>query len=191
MEDGSQTSYSSFSSPNRKSGRSKKIFILSALILVLGLIAFGISRSIGNKGISSNKTLTTTPTMSPTTTPTPTDIIDTTPTPTLKTKTTPTPTKISGSSVKNLSIQILNGSGVVGAGKKAADFLSGLGYTITSTGNADNFEYSQTTIQIKSAKSSLLNQLKKDLTENYTIGSTSTTLSSSSSADAIVIIGKE
>lgn len=192
MEEGSQqSSYSTFTSPtqNRRSGKNRKVLLLIALIIVLGLVAFGISKLIGNKGVDSTLNATSpTPTTTPTTTPTPTET-NGTPTPT--TKLTPTPTKTAVVATKNLSIQVLNGAGVVGAGKKAADFLTGLGYNVVSTGNADNFDYQQSVIQIKAGKASALSTLKKDLSANYTIGSTSTDLSASTSADAVFIIGKE
>lgn len=191
MEEGSQqSSYSTFTSPtqNRRSGKNKKILLLVALIVVLGLVAFGISRLIGNKGVDSTSNATSpTPTTTPTTTPTP---AETSGTPTPTTKLTPTPTK-TAVVTKNLTLQVLNGAGIAGAGKKAADFLTGLGYNVVSTGNADNFDYQQTEIQIKSGKASLLATLKKDLSANYTVGATSTDLSASSSADAVVIVGKQ
>src|SRR3990167_9003906 len=90
---------------------------------------------------------------------------------------TPTPTEFQ------------NGSGEAGVAGKAAGILKDLGY-LASTGNADNFNYSNVTIQVKSTKSDYLALLKKDLSASYTIGSSSSDLSATSSADALVIIGK-
>ena len=89
-----------------------------------------------------------------------------------------------------LSIKVQNGSGVTGAANKASDVLKGLGYSISSFGNADNPDYTDVVIKIKSDKSDYLSLLKKDLGFSYTIGSTSADLDDSFSEDALVIIGK-
>jgi len=68
--------------------------------------------------------------------------------------------------------------------------LKSFGYKITSTGNADNYNYENVTIQVKSTKSNFLALLKKDLGFSYTVGSASADLSSDSTSDALVIIGK-
>lgn len=89
-----------------------------------------------------------------------------------------------------LSVEVQNGSGEAGAANSASDILKSFGYKIIATANADNFDYQNTTIQVKSAKSNFLALLKRDLGFSYTIGSASADLSSSSTADALVIIGK-
>ena len=52
----------------------------------------------------------------------------------------------------DLKVQVLNGSGVVGAAGKAKTFLEGLGYTDVKTGNADG-DFAETEIEIKENKS--------------------------------------
>lgn len=89
-----------------------------------------------------------------------------------------------------LTVEVQNGSGVVGAAKKAADILKELGYVISATGNADNYDYANMTIQVKSTMSKYLALLKKDLESSYTIGISSADLTATSSADALVIVGK-
>lgn len=89
-----------------------------------------------------------------------------------------------------LTIEIQNGSGVTGAAAKASDALKGFGYKISSVGNADNSDYVDVTIQVKSTKSNFLALLKKDLGFSYTVGSTSADLDPSSTTDALVIIGE-
>lgn len=88
-----------------------------------------------------------------------------------------------------LTVDILNGSGVSGAASKMSSFLKDLGYSIGSTGNADNFDYTNVTIQVKSGMSKYLPLLKKDIGSSYTVGDTNTALASGS-ADAVIIIGK-
>ena len=131
----------------------------------------------------------------PTVKQSPTPTAKTTPTPTPKTSVTPTVT--SGSSVDsatgldraNLTIAIQNGGGVPGAATKASNFLKSLGYSIASSGNADNFDYGETVIQVKSTKKAYLDLLKKDLSSEYTIGEATFDLTDST-ADAVVIVGK-
>ena len=89
-----------------------------------------------------------------------------------------------------LSIEVQNGSGEVGAAGKGADVLKGFGYKISATGNADNYDYQNVTIKVKSTKSNFLALLKKDLGFSYTVTDATTDLSSDSAADALVIIGK-
>jgi hypothetical protein len=98
--------------------------------------------------------------------------------------------KSTGLDRSKLTVEVQNGSGVVGAAKKAADALKGLGYVISATGNADNYDYTNVTIQVKSSKSNYLSLLQKDLGSSYTVGTASADLTATSSADALVIVGK-
>ena len=137
---------------------------------------------------------------SKTATPTPTPAVQTeTPSPTEsiapEATATPVPTNnpvdsATGLDRSNLSVAIQNGSGAVGVAAKASDLLKGLGYNVTSTGNADNFNFTGVTVQIKSTQKSYLPLLIKDLSSDYTVASSSSDLSATSSADALVIVGK-
>jgi hypothetical protein len=132
---------------------------------------------------------TDTPTPEVTQEPEPTDAPS--PTPTFTPKPTSDPVdKSTGLDRSELSVEVQNGSGAEGVAGKASDFLKSLGYDIIAAGNADNFDYENTTIQVKSSMSEYLSLLEKDLGDTYIIGSTSADLPSSSSADALVIIGK-
>ena len=93
-------------------------------------------------------------------------------------------------SKKSLSVAVQNGSGVAGAAAKASDFLKGLGYNVTSVGNADKDDYQNTKIQVKKSKVEFLNLLKADLSKNYTIGEATSDLPENSTEDALIIIGK-
>ncbi len=175
---------------------SKKGFIILFSIIVLGLLLFGVTRFFGGKGSEQN-----TPTPTPTVEVLPTDTLQPTEsdvTPTQKPTNTPTPKptvnpidKASGLDRSKLSIHVLNGSGVAGSSKKASDYLEGLGYNVIQIGNADNFNYEKTTIQIKSAKNTYFDLLEKDLSSNYSMGTTSADLSDSNNADAVVTVGKQ
>lgn len=100
------------------------------------------------------------------------------------------PLNKSGLDRSKLSVSVVNGSGIEGTAGKAAALLKELGYNIASTGNADNFNYQGATIKVKDSKNNFLPLLKKDLAKEYTVNSTSSDLPSSSSTDALIIIGK-
>jgi hypothetical protein len=89
-----------------------------------------------------------------------------------------------------LSITIENGSGEAGVAGKGSDFLKGLGYDVSSTGNADNYDYTGVTIKVKASNSDYLSLLKKDLSQGYTVSAATSDLDDSFSSDALVIIGK-
>ncbi|HZJ18402.1 MAG TPA: LytR C-terminal domain-containing protein, partial [Patescibacteria group bacterium] len=175
---------------------SRALFLV-VVIIILILIIFAIFRSFFAS--SSNESISPTPTT--TEFQFPTDVPEESLTPEISpedevTKTpTPKPTsntvdKESGLDRSELSVAIENGSGIGGAAGKATNILKSLGYKVTSTSNADNFDYENLTIKVKSGVSKYLSLLKKDLSDDYTIGQTSSDLSASSSADALIIIGK-
>lgn len=96
----------------------------------------------------------------------------------------------SGLDRSTLSIAVANGSGKEGVAARGANILKGFGYNVASTGNADNFNYEGVTIKVKKESNNFLDLLKQDLSKDYTITKTSSDLDSSSTADALVIIGK-
>jgi hypothetical protein len=99
----------------------------------------------------------------------------------------PTPSKESNKS--DISISVQNGSGVSGAAGEAADILRSAGFSIASTANPDNTNYSDVTIKIKNSLKTSLSDIEDALSDDYTIGSTSTDLPESTSYDVLVIIG--
>lgn len=96
----------------------------------------------------------------------------------------------SGLDRSKLSIIAQNGSGIEGTAGKASAILKELGYNISSTGNADNYNYKGITIKVKDSKKDFVDLLKKDLSKDYAITSTSSDLPPSSASDAVIIIGK-
>lgn len=184
---------------NQPPKRSKfLIFFIVSVFIIVGL--FGVWQFLGLK---SQKEETPTAIPTPTEFQLPTEMESPTPeatgaakpTTTLLPTSTPKPTvdpvdKTTGLDRSTLTIEVQNGSGVVGAAKKAADVLKELGYVISSTGNADNYEYNNVTIQVKNTMSKYLALLKKDLESNYTVGTASAELTATSSADALVVVGK-
>jgi hypothetical protein len=182
-----QKEYESRINRQRSNPNIKRYFTIILLIIILGILIFGATRFLGGERAEPTPTETKTPTPAETQTPTPTKKPVDTPTP----KPTINPIdKTTGLDRSKLSIHVLNGSGVAGAGVKAADYLESLGYNVIQVGNAENFNFDKTTIQIKSAKENYLNLLNSDLAKSYSIGTASAGLASGN-ADAIVTVGRE
>jgi hypothetical protein len=173
----------------------KKTVVLIVIIALLILIFLFLKLS-GKSAKQSTSTPTTLPTATQTPAPeTPTPSSSEAPTPSPTASPTPKPSvnpvdSTTGLDRSTLNVLIENGSGQAGVAVKASDYLTGLGYNVSSTSNADNFNYTNVTIQVKSGKSDFLALLKKDLGFNYTIGNTSSDLPDSASEDALVIIGQ-
>jgi len=91
----------------------------------------------------------------------------------------------------DLKIKILNGTGVPGAAGKAANFLEKLGWVGIKTGNADNFDYSQTVIKIKESKKDYLSLITEDLSKNYSLAKENEILPEEEKFDVIIILGKD
>ena len=190
-----KTAPDSFQTQPQERG-SRRFALLVLVVIILGVVVFFGVRFVGSRA---KKEVAPTPTPTlvqsvPTETPTPPPTGGS-PTPKSSPTTTPKPTAnpvdpASGLDRSDLSVEVKNGGGVAGAAGKVSDFLKNLGYKVVSVGNADNFDYQSVVVEVKSAKSSFLSLLKKDLSTSYTIGSTSADLSATSSADALVIVGK-
>lgn len=106
---------------------------------------------------------------------------------------TPTPT-IAPSPVKTLDltqyeIEILNGSEVDGEASRQKGDLEGEGFTVSSIGNADNSDYTDTIIEAKKeVDPDFIVKLKDVLSETFTIGETQS-LPESSSVPVVIILG--
>lgn len=190
--DNAFSNLSNFNSPPRKAQSPKR---KAFLYVILFIFIIGAAIFVGNYFLSQK----TAPEVAPPPTPTPT--IEITPTPTASPtatpsgKVTPAPSiKITPTSTiltKSLEIEVLNGSGVVGQAGKVATLLKTAGYTVTSTGNADTFDYTKTVIQIKKTKNQFATQLKADLSASYSVDPKIQTLAETAESDAIVIVGTE
>ncbi len=171
-----------------------KRFVYLILTILVLLVAFFSYRIFGTKekGTISQKPAIATPAPTealPTETPTPTSIPGVTTTPTLVPTLDPVD-QATGLDRSQLSVTVENGSGEAGVAGKGADTLKHLGYNVTGTGNADNFDFTNVAIQVKAGSSDYADLLKTDLSLSYTIGSSSADLPDSFSSDALVIIGK-
>lgn len=105
---------------------------------------------------------------------------------------TPTPTPAPKLEKSELKIQVLNGSGQKGAASSLKKLLVESGYNSDiKTGNADNFAYEETVIEIKNEKKNYLNLLLDDLKSKYNISSDYEVLDEDSDFDAVIIIGSD
>lgn len=103
----------------------------------------------------------------------------------------PTPTPTVTVNKAEVKIKVLNGSGVRGKASEVKDVLNEAGYEEILTGNADNFDYTTTEIQVKKGKSSLANTLKEDLKDSVSAPKITTDLDEEDTADIILIFGSD
>lgn len=169
----------------KKSSSSMRMIVFFLLFIIV-VAALFIGIYLLNKNAQEQKpaVVVQAPTSAPTPTPEPTT--EATPSGSL----TPSPTGKAGEEVSKVSVEVLNGSGTPGAAGGIAKTLRDLGYTVAGTGNADSFTYQDITIRAKKSQASALAKLKKDLSESYTVGKTTSDLPESSSYDIEVIVGK-
>lgn len=111
-------------------------------------------------------------------------------TPTTINITSPTPTQILINK-QDITIQILNGSGIEGVAGKMESLLKNQGYTIVDLTNADNYDYLQTEIRVKEKiTTAFYDSLEKVLKSNYKIVK-GDLLTPNEKNDIVIIIGKE
>jgi hypothetical protein len=89
---------------------------------------------------------------------------------------------------ESLKIKVLNGSGTPGKANEVKDILVKKGYQEVLTGNADNFDYEQSELQVKKSKSQAAGMIQNDF-KDYVSSFKQTILGEEEAADAVVIIG--
>jgi hypothetical protein len=99
----------------------------------------------------------------------------------------PVPTK--AIDLKKYEIEILNGSEVTGEASKQKAILEAAGFTVSSIGNADQSDYTDTIIKAKAeVDKDFLARLKSDLGNTFTVGEAQV-LSEDSSVPIVIILG--
>ena len=147
------------------------LFVWAIVTILVALLTGGILFAAAKK--TSPMHLFAQPTPTPTAAPLPTP--------------TPTPKAIDKTSFK---IQVLNGGGTPGAASKMKSALEDKGYTVSGTGNTDDYTYTTTEIHGKPTMTDAIANIQADLSGTYTIGTAAADLPASSSADIQVIVGK-
>lgn len=101
-----------------------------------------------------------------------------------------TPSATPSTSAKyDLLIRVLNGGAEKGAAASAAAVLKNNGFTNVSADNAARFDYAGVTIQHRKEDGSIADRIEALLKKEY--GSVTKTLSATTTAEAVVIIGKK
>lgn len=91
---------------------------------------------------------------------------------------------------EEVKIKILNGSGVKGKATEIKEILVDKGYTEIVTGNADNFDFEITEIQVKKDKAQLGDMIKNDL-KDYLTSPKITVLDDEEAADLVLIFASD
>lgn len=94
-------------------------------------------------------------------------------------------------SLDSIKIQVLNGSGISGEAAKVTTLLSENKFKVIKTGNATNYDYVKTEIQIKDKlPTTVIDILIKSLEKEYTSTISATKLADTSEYDVNIITGK-
>lgn len=109
-----------------------------------------------------------------------------TPTPTQ----TPSPTPAPVIAREDITVQVLNGGGTPGAAGRMKTFLEEKGYTVSDTGNTEEYAYTTTDILAKPDKEAYLALLRADLESDYTLGTVAASLAEDVAFDVQVIVGE-
>jgi hypothetical protein len=160
--------------PPSRGPNMKLIFLVTVVTaLIVGFIAGGVYVYVS--GVSNNTIAESTPTPIPV-------ITEMTPT----AKPSPTPTIAPGS----YKVSVLNGSGVIGAAGKVKSSLESSGFKVSGTGNAANYSFKNTVVQVKDSVPPAAVELLKKALKDYVVED-GDALPASSTFDIVVTAGKE
>lgn len=161
---------SSFQTPTKpKNSSSKWVIIFIGLLILGGAGIFFFTKSSGEAIPSPTPSFGVVPIDEPETTPVPTK--------------SPEPVKKS-----DVSIEILNGTGISGEAKLLSDKLKTLGYSDITAGNAETTNNTETTVTFaKTLSQTVQDEIKKELDSFYKTVNVKT--SSTQKSDVVVITG--
>jgi LysM repeat protein len=92
--------------------------------------------------------------------------------------------------VSKLKVSVLNGSGQIGAAGTAKSIIEKVDFKVVDTGNAANFNFTDTLIEVKkSVPNSVVSLLKEALSEKYTV-KIGDNLSATEEFDIIITVGQ-
>lgn len=156
-----------------------KIMIALLVLLAMGLLGGGFYYFTNSMNGEGNQTANTNATGNTGLTPTPTEAPSVTP--------TSMPEAVDYS---KLTLQILNGSGKPGEAGKAQALVADLKFKDTKTGNAPNFNFKETKVEMKSGvAASAFETLKEKLGKTYKVEASAETLPASSTYDVVITVG--
>jgi hypothetical protein len=88
-------------------------------------------------------------------------------------------------------IDVLNGNGGIGVATAAKNIIEKAGFKVDTVGNADNFNFTDTVIQVKpSVSADITSKLKDALSSNYSV-KIGDALSATDSFDIVVTVGSK
>lgn len=161
---------------NQDGGNAKWLWVLIALIVV-GALAFAFIKGIGPFAKLRGGEVVEEAS------PSPQAVIEEITSP------SPEATTSAGVDKSLVKIRILNGGGKAGAASEAKDFLEARDWQVSTLGNADSYDFSQTIVRVKTKFASLGSALIKDLSSKYSVQPTVEELDATASADLEVIVG--
>ena len=154
-----------------------KLFVIVAIVtaVVVAALAGGIYVYITGTRNLSQATPSAEPTLSPVVFP----------------EATPTSSPSAALKLSDYKVQILNGSGKIGEANKAKGLLQKAGFKVTDTGNASNFNFTDSVIQTKeSVPSDVLDKAKSAISETYSV-KVGDNLDSDSVFDIVITVGSK
>jgi hypothetical protein len=119
--------------------------------------------------------------------------IEATPTPQADISSSPTPeaSPLANVDLTTFKIDVLNGNGGIGVATAAKNIIEKAGFKVDTVGNADNFNFTDTVIQVKpSVSADITSKLKDALSSNYSV-KIGDALSASDSFDIVVTVGSK
>ena len=157
-------------------GKNAKWLWLLIALIIIGALAFAVVRGIGPFSALNIGQGEASPT----------------PSPRLSASPSPTPSEASPGAELDKSepvVRVSNGSGTAGVASTMRDFLENLGYSVASVGNAENFDFENTTIRLKEGFEEFELVLEEELSDDYSVVVDNTPLDDTDDADIEVIVG--
>jgi hypothetical protein len=157
-----------FDEPEPKKSNLGFFLMVVLVTFIVGVLAIGGFYYFSNK-TTLNPTPTPTPTVSPTAIPSPTaESVD----------------------LSSSTIEVLNGSGVSGVAAKVKSQLTDAGFTVSSVGNAETSDFTNTIISAKDkVDKAFIDALIKELEKSYKVEAKVNSLSDSNDTDVVVTVG--
>ncbi|MDQ5981297.1 MAG: LytR protein [Patescibacteria group bacterium] len=175
--------------PQKTSKRKKLLSIIAIVVMFLvmaGALTYYFTKEDKTKKSANNVTAVI-PTPTPVSTTSNENEIDEKEQETIDSKVVERPNALEN--FKGYRIDILNGSGIPGEADKLRDLIIPLQFDRVNLGNADKFDYSDTTVQFKSEEVKLGQDLLQDILIDYSVVVLEEYLPASSIYDVQIVIG--
>lgn len=149
----------------------KSFFVIMVVLALLGAMVGGVvyyqRNVVPREGVSITETKEETPTPEP----------------------TPAPPEVD---LKELTVNILNGSGTKGEAGRAKDLIVKAGFEgdKVKTGNAGSYDHKETEVQLKEGQAeAVFEKIKEALSKDYEVVKSDTLLKKDSSYEVVIIVG--